>query len=139
MRLLQGSGQVLLGLAPGAAVGFAGEENAVPVALEGFAQIGLAAGVSPGALKVRDAGFQGRLDHGPGLALVAKGAEHPFAPQAQNGDGTAGASQGRLGDGHGISKPFRHGWLLILGWSIGKINEKCWEYPDLTPPAGLLS
>ena len=85
------------GLFEGAAVGFAGEEDLVPVALEAAAQVGLAAGVGPGGLEVIDAGRQGRLDDRLGLALVTEGAQHPFASQTQPGGGVPGAAQGFLG------------------------------------------
>ena len=62
VQVLQGDGQMGHGLLIGAAVGLAGEEDLVPVALQAPAQIGFAAGVGPGGLEVADAGLQGRVD-----------------------------------------------------------------------------
>jgi hypothetical protein len=100
LQVVESGGQVILGFLPGAAVGLAGEENPVPVPVEAVSQIGLAAGISPGAFKIGDARFQGGFDHGLSLPFVAEGAEHPFAPQSQDGDGDPGASQDPLRQRH---------------------------------------
>ena len=97
IEILQGDAEMGHGLFKGAPMGFAGEEDFVPVAFQAAAQVGLAAGVGPGGFEVIDPGRQGRLNHGLGLAVVTKGPQHAFASQAQPGGGVPGASQGFLG------------------------------------------
>ena len=85
------------GLFKGAPVGFAGEEDLIPVAFQARAQVGLAAGVGPGGFEVIDPGRQGRFDDGLSLALVTEGPQHAFASQAQPGGGVPGTPHNFLG------------------------------------------